>query len=313
MNSKEFIIERATDIVYHYTNVRSALDILSSGFFKLSSTAGTKAENEYAPPGYPYFLSLSRSKVGDYHRYVGPSGVMFVLDGRWLSSRYPVKPIDYWYAGKTPNTLKKGEWSTISPENKKSMWQYNPERTSESEDRLFSKENAVPIDPVTAVHIFIREADERHSPWIRQTMLAAKARRIKTYLYNDLDAWRFQDTRKAVPASELKNLLKGAEPSGYFRRPVRGVRGYGKSSLLDWIELIKKNPGQELSKSADKLRYNIRYYGDFSSQLENDLHNAKKPDSSEYGLAVKLTDYMTKNRFDVNKLMDALKKKWGGR
>lgn len=313
MLSKDFLIERATDIVYHYTGIGSALNILTSGVFKLSTSVGTGVEQQYAPTGYPYFLSLSRSKVGDYHRYVGPGGVMFVLDGQWLSSRYPVKPIDYWYAGKTPEKLKKGEWSKIDPSDRRSMWQASPERSREAEDRLFSKENTIPIDPVISMHVYLREKDDRRSPWTRKVLLAAKLRNIKTYLYTDIDAWRSQNVKKAIPASEFLNLLKGKEPEQYYRRPARGIDGYGKSSLLDWIELIRKNVGQELSKSADKLRYNIKYYGDFSKQLENDLHNARKPDSSDYELAVKLTDYMRKNKLNINTLMDQLKAKWSAR
>lgn len=310
MNTTEFLTERATDVVYHYTGINSALGILSSGEFKLAGTGGTEAEQQYAPPGYPYFLSLSRSKVGDYHRYVGSGGVMFVLDGQWLSDRYPVKPVDYWYSGKTPATLKRGEWATIDPGSKKSMWQYSPERSSESEDRVFSKQNTIPIDPIKEVHVYIKEPDERRSPWTRKVMLEAKRRGIKTYLYSDVDAWRTQNKRKALVADQMARLLKGPEPETYYRRPARGAADYGKSKLMDWIELIKKQPGQPLSKSADKLAYDIRYYGDQVSQFKNELHNARKPDASDYDFAVKITNYMVKNKLDANALVAALKTKW---
>lgn len=310
MQSKEFLSERATDIVYHYTGINSALDILTSGVFKLAGTAGTKTEQQYAPPGYPYFLSLSRSKVGDYHRYVGSGGVMFVLDGQWLSARYPVKPVDYWYSGKTPATLKRGEWKTTDPSAKKAMWQHSKERTREAEDRVFSKENTIPVDPVTAVHVYIKEWDERRSPWTRKVMLEAKRRGIKTYLYTDVDAWRTQNTTKALSAGQMASVLKGPEPETYYRRPARGTADYGRSSLMDWLELVRKRPGQELSKSAGKLAYNVKYYGDSASQFENDLHNARKPGASDYELGVKLTNYMAKNKLDGRSFVSALKSKW---
>ena len=79
---------------------------------------------------------------------------------------------------------------------------------------------------------------------------------------------------------------------------------------MDWLEIIMKQPGQPLSPTADKLRYNIQYYGDMGGQLKNDLFNAKKPSSNDYELAGKLVAYMTKNKLTLEQLMDQLIKKW---
>jgi hypothetical protein len=99
-----------------------------------------------------------------------------------------------------------------------------------------------------------------------------------------------------------------------MKRPVRGQgRGpdaYGRSSILAWIELIKKQPGQQLSKSADKLRYNLHYYNDEVCRLKIDFFNAKRPGEAEYPLVVKLGDWMTKHRLDFKDLADMLKAKW---
>ena len=94
MRAHEFLTE-ATDELYHYTNIGPALKILISGQFLLSQVHGS-VEKQYAPAGYDYFLSTTRSRVGGYHHYVGDSAVMFVLDGRKLSHNHPIKPIDYW-------------------------------------------------------------------------------------------------------------------------------------------------------------------------------------------------------------------------
>jgi len=40
------------------------------------------------------------------------------------------------------------------------------------------------------------------------------------------------------------------------------------------------------------------------------LFNAKKPNSNDYNLAVKITSYLTKNHLDVPGLADKLKVKW---
>ena len=295
MRAHDFVIEAATDIVYHYTSTHNAARIMKDGVFKLAATGGNDAESQYAPAGYPFFLSTTRSKVGDYHRYLGTGGVMFVLDGRWLSSRYPVKPIDYW----------------------ERSWQHSPDRTREAEDRVFSREPDMPIDGVTAVHVLLKEPDESRSPLTRQILIAAKTRGIPAYLYDDEAAFRTQNISKSVPIAQAGELLKGQEVTPSFRRPTRGLparRGgepWGKSSIYDWIELIKKQPGQTLSKSADKLRYNIAYYGDQANVLKNDLFNARKPSSSgEYDLANRLQAYLQKNGLTVNTLADRLKEKW---
>ena len=293
MRANQFITEGATPVLYHKTGLANALQVVDSGEFLLSSSIGNDIESKLAAPGYPYYLSTTRSKVGDYHRWVGDTAVMFVMDGTMISQRYLVKPVDYW----------------------ERMWAASPERTRESEDRIYSKRNTMPIDSVKEIHVLIKQQDERRSEEARQLLLKAKARGIKTYLYTDDKDWRLQNKAKAVDIGASGNLLKGhrQEPS-WMRRPVRGLgRGedaYGRSSMLAWIELIRKQPGQPLSKAADKLRYNLLYYSDAVGQLKNDFFNAKRPGETEYPLVVKLGDYMTKNKLDFKDLQSALKEKW---
>ena len=289
MRATEFITEAVTDTVYHYTSTHNAARIFNDGVFKLSSVSGNPSEASYAPEGYPYFFSTARSRVGDYHRYVGTSGVMFVLDGRWLSSRYPAKPIDYWDRS----------------------WQHAPDRTRETEDRVFSKESEISLGGVTAVQVLLKEQDESRSPLTRTILIEAKKLGIPTYLYTDEAAWRLQDTRKTVSVSQSGDLLAGPQSSGRVQRPMRGITDYDRNSMLDWIELIRKQPGQPLSKTADKLRYNIQYYGDMTGQLKNDLFNAKKPSANDYELAGNLVAYLTKNKITPEQLVDRLKEKWG--
>jgi len=293
MRATQFITEGATSVLYHKTGIYAALDIISDGEFHMSSVIGNASEQKYAPKGHPYYLSTTRTKTGDYHKWVGSSAVMFVLDGDRISNRYIVKPVDYW----------------------ERSWQHSPGRSRESEDRIFGRTNTLSTDCVREIHVLLKEQDNRHSEVVRRLLIAAKTRGIKSYLYSDEKAWRLQDQRKTLSPGEARDLLRGhrQEPP-YMRRPVRGQgRGenaYGRSDILNWIELIRKQPGMPLSKAADKLRYNIQYYGDHTKQLENDLFNAKKPDDPEYPLVVKLGDWMIKNNIDLRGLSDMLKAKW---
>jgi hypothetical protein len=288
MKIAELIVEAATAIVYHYAGVSAAAKILTSGVFQLSSVTGNQSEEQYAPPGYPYFLSTTRSRVGDYHRYTGSSAVMFVLDGNWLNQRYKTKAIDYW----------------------ERSWQHSGgTRSSESEDRVFSREPEISIAGVKEVHVLLKEQNENRSPEVRTILITAKKRGIPAYLYTDETAWRLQDTRKAVSPAEAAALLKGQPPKGYT--PSRPQTMY----LEPWLELIYKNNKAELTPRAEKLRHDLIYYGsrypEEDSGLGTDMSNARKPNSTDYPTAVKINDYMRKNKFvNTVALKNALVDKW---
>jgi len=288
MRAIQFITEAATSIVYHYSGVSAAAKILTTGVFQLSSITGNKSEEQYAPPGYPYFFSTTRSRVGDYHRYTGSSAVMFVLNGDWLNQRYKTKPVDYW----------------------ERSWQHSGgTRSSESEDRVFSKTPEISIDGVVAVHVLINEQSEYRSPEVRTILIAAKKRKIAAFLYTNEAAWRLQDTRKAVSPAAAAALLKGQQTKGYT--PSRPVTQY----LEPWLELIYKNNKSELTPRAEKLRYDLVYYGsrypDQDSGLGADMSNARKPNTTDYPTAVKINNYMRKNKIpNTVALKTALVAKW---
>jgi len=271
----EQLTEAASAIVYHYTNTAAAAKILTSGEFLLASSTGTQAEQGYAIPGYPYFLSTTRSKVGDYHnRYVGSSAVMFVLNGTWLNHNYKTKPVDYWDRA----------W----------MHDTSGQRTREAEDRVYSRTPEIPAnsDSILEVHVLLKEQQENRSPEVRTVLLSAKKQGIPAFLYTDETAWKLQDKRKAVSPGQAADLLKGQQPT---RKSYRPSRNY----LEDWLELIyKKNKG-ELSPSALKKVHSLVVYGqgyrNEDDGLGTDLSNARKPGSADYPSAAKINTFMRKN------------------
>jgi hypothetical protein len=285
MRIRELLHEGATDVLYHYAPTRAAAQILADGEFRLSRATGS-VEQQYAPPDRPYFLSTTHSKVGDYHRYTGTSGVMFVLDGRWFNSRYQVKPVDYWDRA----------------------WLNNPTRTSESEERVFSREPTIPIAGVVGMHVLLKEQDDFRSPYTRKILLNARRLGIPVHLYQDESAWRLQDVRKSIAPSAASELLKGPE---HIRRQSRPETRY----LEPWIELMYKKSRGELSPKAEKLRYNLVYYGlrhaTDDSGLGNDLSNARKPDSADWQLGDKIIQFMRANKLKTPvDLKNLLAKKW---
>jgi len=220
--------------------------------------------------------------VGDYHRWVGTGAVMFVLDGQWLQQRYPVKPVDYW------------ERSWLSS---------GGSRSRESEDRVFSRDPTIATGGVKMIHVLLKEQHENRSPEVRKLLILAKRLGIPAYLYNDEQAWRLQDTRKAITIAQAASLLKGQDPSR---------RSYGRKYLSRWLELIHKKASDELSKEADRMAYNMKYYSlDGLHNLDIDMSNARKPGSSDHDQAVKIIGYMRANRITtLQQLLNHLRDKW---
>jgi len=282
------LVESATAEIYHYCSINNAVQILRDGCFKLSTSVGNGVEAKYTLPGYPYFLSTTRSKVGDYHRYAGSSACMFVLDGNWFNNHYKSKPVDYWDR----------------------MWA-NPEsgRTSESEDRVYSKTPTIPLGGVKAAHILLTEQNDVRSAQVRGILIQAKKMGIPTYFYTDEKPWRLQDTRRAIPITKNVSVLRGHKKDNYSR--------YGKpyESLSPWYELMVKDNKAALSDRAEKLRYNLVYYGtrypSDDSGLGTDFANSRKPESGGYDIAVKIIDYMRKNKIQsILDLKNMIAQKW---
>lgn len=284
MRAEEYITERATGVLFHFTLPKSALSIVSTGIFKLTNALGSRSEEKLAPAGYPYYLSTTRSKVGDYHLTTGNSAVMFVLDGNWFSGRYPVKPVDYW----------EGSWRSSN-------------RGSESEDRVFSKTPTIPADAIQSVHVLLKRQDEVHSAIVRKLLLVCKQRDLPVYLYEKASAWRLQDTRRALPLSQaLKTyLLKG---QGYDRGQSRRTL-----YIKPWIELLMQNNPSKLTPGAHRRMKELTYYPIYPGDdfgLTNDLTNERKPSSTEYDMANKLVSYLVKNKLTVHELIKQLSEKW---
>ena len=290
MRAAEFLTEAASAIVYHYTNTAAAAKILTSGEFLLASSTGTQAEKDYELPGYPYFLSTTRTRVGDYHnRYVGNSAVMFVLNGTWLNNNYKTRPIDYW---------------------NRSWLHSDGTRSREAEDRVYSRTPEIPAnaESILEVHVLLKEQQENRSPEVRTVLLSAKKQGIPAFLYTDETAWKLQDKRKAVSPAAAAELLKGPQPSRASYRPSRNY-------LEDWLELIyKKNKAELTPSAAKKLRSLIVYgqgYRNEDDGLGVDLSNARKPGSNDYPSAAKINQFMRQNNIKTTvDLKNYLVDKW---
>jgi hypothetical protein len=275
-----------TDNLYHYAPIGAALKILQTKQFELSSSEGNKTEDQWTPKGYTFYLSTTRSKVGDYHTRQGNSAVIFNLDGRWLNQRYPVKPIDYW----------------------EGMWIGDNERTSESEDRVFSKAPAIPITPVQSIHLLYKEDGNKNwNHFARNIMLEAKKAGIPVYLYGDAQSWLTQDKRKVINVKDAGERLKG--PSGQGQTVRRKAPW-----ILAWVELYHKQNLDDLGERALRQAKDVngQHYGDNPDfGLSNDLRNAAKPNAAGRDAALKILQIMKKNGWsNAAEFAAAMTAKW---
>lgn len=296
MRINEILTEGLSPIVYHYTNIFAGEKIVTDGVFELSSTLGS-VEEQYAPPGYPYFLSTARTKTGGYHQKIGPrSAVMFVMDGNWYNQRYPAKPVDYWLNRDPKNAYG---------------------RAHEAEDRLFSKTPTIPIGGVTSVHVLLK--DEKQEPrdisLVRKLLVGAKRRDIPAYFYTDVGAWRRLDTTQTGDIGVLKTI-DSEKRKPYIPSYIR------RSGLESWLELIGAQKENQLSKEANNIKYSLRYHWDnpfylkdMTSGLENEFSNARKPSSGvDRENATKIIAFMRKKKLNtVFDLVNWLATKWKDR
>jgi hypothetical protein len=290
VRAKELITERASSVVYHYTSLLPARNILSTGKFELSSALGS-VEQQYAPKGYPYFLSTTRTRRGGYHtNSLGRYGVLFVLDGDWYNRHYKASSVDYW----------------------QERGKLLPGRSSEAEDRIYSKEPTISIGGVKEMHVLVGFSEGATSVTdsvkarARQVLILAKKQNIPAYFYTDAEAWLNFDKRKL---GDVK-LLTGQEHTSTYQSTHQGY-------LYPWVEVIFSKNKDQLGKKANEIRYSLvndnQYYRKDTVQgLSNEMANARKPNSGiDREHAVKIIRFMQQNKLNtLSDLVDYLTTKW---
>ena len=295
MRINEILTEGLSPIVYHYTSLVPGTKIIVNGEFELSSALGS-VEEQYAPRGYPYFLSTTRTKTGGYHNIIGSTTVMFVMDGTWYNQRYPAKSVDYWLNRDPKNAFG---------------------RAHEAEDRLFSKTPTIPIGGVTSVHVLLKDEkpESKYISLVRKLIVGAKRRDIPAYFYTDEGAWRRLDTSQTGDISVLKTI-DSEKRNPYIPSYIR------RSGLESWLELIGAQKENQLSKEANKIKYSLRYHWDnpfylkdMTNGLKNELSNARKPSNDvDRENATKIIAFMRQQKLNtVFDLVTWLANKWKDR
>ena len=290
------LFESVSSIVYHSTRLYSAAQILNDARFRLTASPGTDSERKLQRGNKQYYLSTTRSKVGDYtlHNF-HTDGVVFVLNGDWFNYNYKGGPVDYWGG----NQLKSSEVGLKG-------------RYSEMEDRVYSDEPFIPLpkDPkelIKAVHILYKpDKDTRRNQWMRMVLTRVKQMKIPHYVYEDETPFLLQDTRKAIPVdSAFIAKISQQDPMPDKPWPARQPTDY----LKGWREIYFAKEKPQLSKEGrriiDKVIYSIR---DAYSGLSADIHNVKA--KADPGLVKLLKIFKQMGIYSSNQYVDAMREKW---
>jgi hypothetical protein len=210
---------------------------------------------------------------------------LFVLDGTWYNRHYKAASVDYWQ-----------ERGNLSPG-----------RSSEAEDRIFSKEPTISIKGVTEVHVYLKndkDTTDAMKARTRQVLILAKKLGIPAYFYNDAQAWLNFDKRRLGDTS----MLTGQD---YVSGRVSTHEGY----LMPWIQLIFSKDKSQLSKKASSILFGFNYSYDKQNSaqgLATEMSNARKPNSGiDREHAVKIIRFMQQNKLNsITELVDFLADKW---
>ena len=290
------LLESSSSVVYHFTRLYNAAEILKDRRFKLAASPGTDSEQALQKGNKPYYLSTTRSKVGDYtlHNFY-KDGVVFALNGDWFNQRYRGGPVDYWAGSR----LKSSETGLKG-------------RYKEMEDRVFSDEPYIPFpkDPkqlIKAVHILYKpDTDTRRNPYMRTLLTKVKQMGIPHYVYDDDAAFVLQDTRKAIPVNrEFIARISQQDPMSDKPWPSRQPTDW----LKGWREIYHAKDKDSLTKEgkrvADKL---MHYLKDAYSGLSADIHNVKA--KGDPGLIKLIKIFRKMGIGNSRQYVDAMRAKW---
>ena len=173
LSLKQEVNSGLSPILYHWTKVGKAIEILKTDNFKLYGVSGDNDKE------IDYYLSTSRSKHAGYH--INKSGgAIIVLDGLKLGKLYKGGPHDWYH------------------ENPEALCYKPRECHDEMEDRVFSKKfiihNATKY--IKEVHILYDGESERDKKYYSEYLKNVK---IPIYFYDSKKDWLLLNKRKASP------------------------------------------------------------------------------------------------------------------
>lgn len=265
----------ATGTLFHFTNVRAAISALETKLL-LSPVAMTKSDSILK--GALYFLSMTRSRFGRYHRN-DSRGVLFELDGTKLNQKFKIKPVDYWQFFSTPALRADSD---------------------EQEERLVCDKPSIDVRPyLKSISLLI---DNRKIDKMTLRLLNMHARKlgVPLHVYNDPQLFKLGRDKGRLSIEEAVDKQAPA--------PKYGDSGRGLETILSSaLHVLRLTADPEFDtydaiydvKGIDKrfLGY-LRYAEDLERQLSAAFQNASRAAGSR----------MMKDRTRLDRLLLEMKK-----
>lgn len=256
-------------VVYHYTSVISLASILSNDKFFLSTSLGTKSDNDINK-GKPYYMSFTRSKIGDFTiSSAGMFSCVINLDYDALRTNFVIKPVEYWGKGFSNGNKNKDEF----------------------EERLLSSKSDIPALPfIKSIHVCVptdpktwesRDTNFKIAKSVLFILKFCKSRKIPYFLYSDTKSFVLQNKKNTISASDIIKCILPLISGNSYVRPSPSKRmnknrpslGYDFWMRLYYTKNIKNLPSSYI------MRIPKSYDLDSSiTSLEADLHNNKTSD-----------------------------------
>lgn len=297
----ELLTEAATEKLFHITPIHKAAAIVIDRRFVLSPSVVKETELRFQPNNKYYYLSTSRSKIGDYITQKAKAGMpiwaVFNLNGHWFNERYKVNPVNF-----------------FSPPWKPFETQSDPD---EMEDRVTSRDPVIPLpdnatDVISEIHFYLGTVQydfvvRNRGHHVMNLIKGSKRLGIPLFFYDDASNFFMQNKGKSIPLREVLPRLKGAwkrkKPLVFEPEPHRDY-------YLQLRELYYKTDENELSPPAKKLLFMLRKstLHTATQHIQEKLHEVYK----EYRKSLdKLVRIMTKERLNTpGDLTKFLQDKW---
>jgi hypothetical protein len=260
----------ASSVLYHFTSINNATSILV-GEARLTPTVIGSDQIVDSP----YFLSLTRSRTGRYHR-LDEEGVLFELDGKRLAQRYKIKPVDYWQMRSSPKMR---------------------HDSNEMEERLLSNDNSLDLKPfITRIEVLARP-DSVSVYAIRTLKMYGRKLGVPVVFYKDKKSLQTNNRAKTVDGTDL------VKPStekrrGWPRADRRADDIFGnvqrvlKAISDDSFDLYSNV--RELGLTKRFVQYLVQYNGDLRNQLASEFQNAARSQGKDRTALDKLLASMRK-------------------
>jgi hypothetical protein len=244
-----------SEVVYHYSPLHLALEIMQTNRFMLSVAFGTGADRDINK-GNLYYFSFARSPDSSYEKHA-----VFKLNGRKFNQRFKGEAVDYW--GK--------EWGK-----------------AELEDRLFANQPFIEdaASYIEEIHLLMPLVWYGTVPTVHQVTLdsakelqtSAAGRGIPFFVYTEESAYQRLTKSKATRNLDKFEREYSKEyyipKSDYVSRTGESSYLRAYADVLDFV-LLGKGTKEDLSKSAKERLSTISQYDDTHRSLAADIHNHK--------------------------------------